>query len=122
VNHFPGSEQKINYLRTSAGKDRERPNRMLETMVPKRPNKSTGLRPTWSERRLHWSTVTASAAKYRDTCEYRRGAERRRADETYNKACIVSDFPFVTTNDWELTNKLRRIWVVTYVRGDDERT
>ena len=53
-------------LNTSAGKERERPKRRLETIVPRRPQRSTGLRPTLSERRLHWSTVTASAAKYKD--------------------------------------------------------
>ena len=34
---------------------------------PKRPVKSTGLRPMWSDRRDHCKTVTASAAKNRET-------------------------------------------------------
>jgi len=33
------------YLRTSAPKERERPNRMIEMIVPKRPHRSTGFRP-----------------------------------------------------------------------------
>lgn len=35
-------------------------------MVPRRPQSSTGLRPILSEKRLHWRTVTACAAKYVD--------------------------------------------------------
>src|SRR5258708_33623647 len=58
------------HLKTSAGKERERPKRRLETILPRRPHRSTGLRPTLSESRLHWSTVTVSAAKYNDNYEY----------------------------------------------------
>ncbi|KAF8258685.1 hypothetical protein EI94DRAFT_1753902 [Lactarius quietus] len=55
---------------TSASSERERPKRRLETMVPRRPHRGTDLRPTLSERWLHWSTVTASAAKYWTSTDY----------------------------------------------------
>ena len=54
-------------LRMSAQSERERPKRIVDTTVPKRLNKRMGLRPTWSERRLHWRTVAASATKCNDT-------------------------------------------------------
>jgi hypothetical protein len=76
-------------------------------MVPRRPYKNTGFRPILSERRLHWKTLTACAAKYKDTYRLRRdvAAERRRG-ETYYESCVLSDLSFVTTNDRELTNEL----------------
>ncbi|KAH9009619.1 hypothetical protein EDB84DRAFT_1546344 [Lactarius hengduanensis] len=56
---FPLSMPCKQRLKTSVGKERDRPKRTLETMVPRRPHRSTGLRPILSERRLHWSTETA---------------------------------------------------------------
>src|SRR5579863_7238205 len=52
----------ISCLRTSAKKERERPNKMIETTVPAAHDRSTGLRPTRSERRFQWIAVIASAA------------------------------------------------------------
>jgi len=43
---------------------------MVEKIVPARHNKSTGLRPTWSERRFQWIAVRASAAWCTDTYDY----------------------------------------------------
>ena len=43
-------------------KERESPNIVIETIVPRRPNRRIGLRPTWSERGFQWSTATALAA------------------------------------------------------------
>jgi hypothetical protein len=51
---FPGSEPNT---------PEDEPKRTLETMVPRRPHRSTGVRPTLSEWRLLWSTVAVSAAK-----------------------------------------------------------
>jgi hypothetical protein len=39
------SETKKQYLKTSAQKERESPKRMIEMIVPRRPNRRTGLRP-----------------------------------------------------------------------------
>ncbi len=40
------SEKQIKtYLKTSAQKERERPKRMIEMIVPRRPHRRTGLRP-----------------------------------------------------------------------------
>ena len=50
------------HLRTSAKKERDKPNKRMERAVPARQNKRTGLRPTWSDRRFHGNEVTASAA------------------------------------------------------------
>ena len=88
-------------------------------MVPRRSHRSTGLRPTLSERQLHWNTVAASAAKYKDIyrfCQRATEESQSRTDETYNQPCVVFDLFFVTTNDWELTNKLRRTLLTTYMR------
>ena len=51
-------EQEGKYLRASIQNERERPNMTIETIVPARQNKITGLRPTWSDRRFQWNVVT----------------------------------------------------------------
>ena len=121
------SAERATHLRTRAQKERERPKRRHETEVPRRPQRSTGFRPTLSERRPHWSTVTASAAKYKDTYGYCRrtvGAPRKRVErktkETYYKSRVVSDLFFVTTNDWEFTDKLRGVThLITFFDGNE---
>ena len=49
------------HLKTSAKKERDKPNRRRERVVPMRQDKRTGLRPMWSDRRFHWNEVAASA-------------------------------------------------------------
>ena len=79
---YLGSE--LTHLKTSPGKERERPKTILETMVPRRPHRNTGLRPTLSERRLHWNTLTACAAKYKETFLFgQKAAEDRGIQVTY---------------------------------------
>lgn len=53
----------------------------------------------------------------------RRPTEERRINETYYKSCVVSDLSFVTTNDWELTDKLKDVtnWMLCLM-GMNERT
>jgi hypothetical protein len=50
------------HLRTSAKKERDNPSKRMERVVPKRQDKRTGLRPTWSDRRFHGNDVAASVA------------------------------------------------------------
>jgi hypothetical protein len=45
-----------------------------------------------------------------------------RTNETYYKSCVIADLLFVTINNWELTDKLRRALLRIYVMGIDERT
>jgi hypothetical protein len=54
---FP-EDQNRKYLRARIQNERERPNMTIETIVPARQNKRTGLRPTWSDRRFQWNVVT----------------------------------------------------------------
>lgn len=77
-------------------------------MVPRRPHRNTGLRPTLSERRLHWNTLTACAAKYKDTFSFgQKVAEERRIQVTYYEPRVISDLPLVAANNWKFANKLR---------------
>ena len=57
------------HLKMIAPNERKRPNSTIETTAPSRYNKTTGLRPMWSERRFQRSAVTASAVKCRDIYE-----------------------------------------------------
>jgi hypothetical protein len=43
-------------------------------------------------------------------------------EATYYQPCVVSDLSFVTTNDWELVDKLREMLPPKYVVRIDEHT
>ena len=44
----------------------------------------------------------------------------RRTNETYYKSRVVSNLFFVTTNDWELTDKLKSVTdLITYFDGNE---
>jgi hypothetical protein len=103
----------LSYLRTSDKKERERPNQMIETIVPARHDKSTGLRPTWSERRFQGIAVRASAAKCTDTYDrysdvplFFPPASITGVKETYDDARVISHLCLISAHDWELSDKL----------------
>lgn len=57
------------HLITSVQNVLESPNVNIDIIVPIIPIISTGFRPTLSDKRLHWNTVSASVAKNKDSYE-----------------------------------------------------
>ena len=48
--------------------------------------------------------------------------ERVEDRQTYYNPCVVSDLYFVTTNDWQLTDKLRQTFPILCAVVIEERT
>ena len=48
--------------------------------------------------------------------------EKLENGRTYYNPCVVSDLGFITTNDWEFNDKLRRTLQIHCVVGIEERT
>ena len=99
------------HLKTSATKECDNPNKRIAIVVPARQHKSTGLRPTWSERRFHWNEVEASAAKCRETYHtvYCKSKSTPLSEsKTHYYPRIVPNLPRITSNIRELSQQLKR--------------